>query len=118
MSGGLYWDRVQETSTTTGTGTITLLGAVAGFQAFSAVVPTGTQVYYTITDNTSNWEVGYGVYTLGGTTLSRLKVLESSNANALVNFPAGTYFVFITQPAETVADIAMTIAVRSLTVPQ
>lgn len=91
-------DRVKETTTTTGTGTVTLAGAVSGFQSFS-VIGNGNTTYYTITDGT-NWEVGIGTYTSSGTTLSRDTVLESSNAGALVNFPAGTKDVFVTYPAE------------------
>jgi len=91
-------DRVKETSTTTGTGTLTLAGAVTGFQAFS-VIGDGNTTYYAITDST-DWEVGIGTYTLSGTTLSRDTVLESSNAGSLVNFPAGSKEVFVTYPAE------------------
>jgi hypothetical protein len=93
-------DRVRETSATTGTGTITLAGAVYGYQPFSAV-GNGNQTYYTIFDQTSGaWEVGIGTYTLSGTTLSRTEVLSSSNGGALVNFGAGTKDVFVTYPAE------------------
>ena len=91
-------DRVQETSTTTGTGTITLLGAVSGFQSFSAI-GNGNTTYYAIVLG-SEWEVGLGTYTSSGTTLSRDTVLESSNSGSLVNFSAGTKNVFVTYPAE------------------
>lgn len=113
MSGLRYGDRVQETTTTTGTGILTLLGAVQGSQAFSAVVGTGDQVFYTITDGT-NWEVGRGTYTLAGTTLSRAVVQSSSNGGALVNFPAGTKNVWLDQPASTMADKGMACAIRNL----
>jgi hypothetical protein len=93
-------DRVRETSTTTGTGTITLLGATMGYQAFSAI-GNGNTTYYTIYDSASgDWEVGIGTYTLVGTTLSRTTVLSSSNAGALVPFGVGTKDVFVTYPAE------------------
>jgi hypothetical protein len=93
-------DRVQETTTTLGTGTITLAGAVSGFQSFS-VIGNGNTTYYTIVSQTSNeWEVGIGTYTSSGTTLSRDTVLESSNGGSLVNFSAGTKNVFVTYPAE------------------
>lgn len=92
-------DRVQETTTSTGTGTITLAGAVTGFQSFAAV-GNGNTTFYTIADQSgSNWEVGIGTYTSSGTTLSRSTVLSSSNSGNLVNFGAGTKSVFVTLPA-------------------
>jgi hypothetical protein len=92
-------DRVQETTTTTGTGTVTLLGAVTGFQSFAAIGNANT-TYYTIAGQTgSEWEVGIGTYTASGTTLSRTTVLGSSNAGSLVNFSAGTKNVFCSYPA-------------------
>src|SRR6056297_1464411 len=93
-------DRVRETSTTTGTGTFTLAGAVSGFQPFSEIGD-GNTTYYSIVDAaTGAWEVGIGTYTASGTTLSRDAVLESSNADALVNFSSGTKDVFVTYPAD------------------
>jgi hypothetical protein len=91
-------DRIQETTTTTGTGTLTLLGAVTGYQAFS-VVGNGNTTYYTIASTSSEWEVGIGTYTASGTTLARTTVLASSNAGAAVNLSAGTKNVFVTYPA-------------------
>jgi hypothetical protein len=92
-------DRVKETTTTTGTGTVTLLGASAGFQSFGAVGDANT-TYYTIAGQTgSEWEVGIGTYTSSGTTLSRTTVLSSSNSGSLVNFSAGTKDVFVTYPS-------------------
>jgi len=97
-------DRVKETTTTTGTGTVTLLGASTGFQSFSTIGDTNT-TYYTIAgQTTSEWEVGIGTYTLSGTTLARTTVIASSNAGALVNFSAGTKDVFVTYPAEYTAN--------------
>lgn len=93
-------DRVKETTTTTGTGTVTLLGAVAGFQSFAAVGG-GNTTYYTIAGRTtSEWEAGIGTYTASGTTLARTTVLASSNAGSLVSFSAGTKDVFVTYPAK------------------
>jgi len=93
-------DRVKETTTSTGTGTITLGGASPGFQSF-AVIGNGNVTYYVITDQqTGDWEVGIGTYTSSGTTLSRTTVLESSNAGSLVSFSAGSKDVFVTYPAE------------------
>lgn len=92
-------DRVKETTTTTGTGTVTLLGASTGYQSFS-VVGNANTTYYTIAgQTTSEWEVGIGTYTLSGTTLARTTVLASSNAGSAVNFSAGTKDVFVTYPA-------------------
>lgn len=93
-------DRVRETTTSTGTTTITLAGAVTGFQSFSAVGD-GNFTYYCIAgQGTTEWEVGIGTYTASGTTLSRDTVLSSSNAGSLVPFSAGTKDVFVTYPAE------------------
>jgi len=90
-------DRVQETTTTTGTGTVTLAGAVTGFQDFSAIGD-GNTCYYAITSG-NDWEVGLGTYTASGTTLSRDTILESSNAGSAITL-SGTSNVFVTYPAE------------------
>jgi hypothetical protein len=93
-------DRVQETSTSIGTGTISLAGAVTGYQSF-AVIGNGNTTYYTIADQSgSNWEVGIGTYYSGNTSLARTTILASSNSNAAVLFTAGTKSVFVTYPAE------------------
>lgn len=94
-------DRVQEETTTTGTGAVTLTGAVTGYQSFNAGVGTGNSTYYTIQDMTNNaWEVGIGTYTHSTTSLSRDTVLASSNSGSLVNFGTGTKQVFVTYPAK------------------
>jgi hypothetical protein len=94
-------DRVRETTTTTGTGTISLAGPVSGFQGFSTAIGNANTTYYTIVDAaTGAWEVGLGTYTSSGSTLARTTVLSSSNSDALVPFGAGTKDVFVTQPAE------------------
>jgi len=90
-------DRVQETTTTTGTGTVTLAGAATGYQSFAAVGD-GNSTYYTIAGG-AEWEVGIGTYTSSGTTLSRTTVISSSNSGSLVTFSAGTKNVFVTYPA-------------------
>jgi len=93
-------DRVKETSTTSGTGTLTLAGASDGCQAFS-VLGDGARTQYSIVDTTNNtWETGIGTYTSSGTTLSRDFVFESSNSNNLVNFTSDEKNVFVTMPAE------------------
>jgi hypothetical protein len=95
----VVYDRVQETTTTTGTGSVTLLGAVTGYQSF-AVVGNSNTTYYCIADQGgANWEVGIGTYSTTGPTLARTTVLSSSNAGSLVNFTAGTKTVFVTYPA-------------------
>jgi len=92
-------DRVRETTTTEGTGTINLLGAVTNFETFAANLSNSDTTYYAIVDNTNNdFEVGIGTFTASGTTLAR-SVIASSNSNNLVNFGAGTKEVFITIPA-------------------
>ena len=93
-------DRVQETTTTAGTGTVTLLGAVTGYQSF-AVIGNSNTTYYCIAGlGTAEWEVGIGTYTSSGTTLARTTVLASSNSGSLVVFSAGTKSVFVTYPSE------------------
>jgi hypothetical protein len=92
----VFADRVQETTTTAGTGTITLAGAVAGFQSFSAIGNANT-TYYTII-NGSNWETGVGTYTSAGTTLSRDTVLSSSNSGNKITL-SGTSNVFVSPPS-------------------
>lgn len=76
-------DRVKETTSTTGTGTLTLAGAVGGFDSF-AEIGNGNTTYYSCTDGT-DFEVGVGTYTASGTTLSRDTVLESSGVTASAN---------------------------------
>jgi len=90
-------DRIQETTSTTGTGTYTLAGAKSGFQSF-AVVGDGNTTYYACTDGT-DYEVGIGTYTLSGTTLARTTIIESSNSNAAVNWGAGSKDIFVTLPS-------------------
>lgn len=91
-------NRVQETTTTAGTGTITLAGASAGYQSF-AVIGNGNTTYYTILDGV-NWEVGIGTYTASGTTLSRDTVLSSSASGAKITLSGNTARVFVDYPAE------------------
>lgn len=90
-------DRVQETTNTTGTGTLTLAGAVAGYQSFAAI-GNGNTTYYTILSGTA-WENGIGTYTSAGTTLARTTILSSSNSNAAINVGAGAS-VFATYPSK------------------
>lgn len=90
-------DRVQETTTTTGTGTFTLAGAKTGFQSF-ANIGDGNDTYYCCTDGT-DYEVGIGTYTASGTTLTRTTILDSTNGGSAVNWSAGSRDIFCTMPA-------------------
>ena len=93
-------DRVKETTATTGTGTLTLAGALTGFQSFSSALSDGDTTYYAIFESsTGEWEVGLGTFTASGTTLARTTVLASSNSGSAVNLTAGSAEVFITEPA-------------------
>lgn len=101
----IFADRVKETATTTGTGDITLAGAVTGFRGFNAAFGTGVVFDYCIeaVDGSGvpsgDWEVGRGRLS-ASTTLVRERVYSSSNANALVNFGAGTKNVFCVLAAQ------------------
>tara|TARA_R110002020_G_scaffold392885_1_gene603187 strand:+ start:255 stop:1544 length:1290 start_codon:yes stop_codon:yes gene_type:complete len=94
-------DRVKETSTTTGTGTLNLSGAVSGFQTFVAGVGNGNTTYYAIVNrDEAEWETGLGTVTDASTdTLARTTVIASSNSDSAVDFSAGTKDVFVTLPA-------------------
>jgi hypothetical protein len=94
----VVYDRVQETTTTSGTGSVTLLGAVSGFQSFAVVGNTNT-TYYTIT-NDAQWEVGIGTYSTSGPTLARTTVLSNSNGNTTPITLSGLSQVFVTYTAE------------------
>ena len=91
-------DRVQETTTTTGTGNITLAGAVTGYETFQINFALNENVFYCIDDGAGNWEIGTG-HLSATTTLVRDVVLSSSNSDTLVSFGAGTKNVFNTLPA-------------------
>ena len=95
-------DRVKETTTSTGTGTINLAGAATGFEDFVSAVGDGNTCYYAILDaNGSAWEVGIGTVTDAATdTLSRDTILESSNNDNAISLTSGTHTVFLTYPAD------------------
>lgn len=99
-----YADRVKETTTTTGTGTLALAGAVTGFQSFAAIGD-GHSCVYCIDSGGSEWEVGVGTYTSSGTTLSRTTVIASSNSGSLVSFSAGSKEVYVTKAARNVGGL-------------
>jgi hypothetical protein len=93
-------DRVKETTTTTGTGAITLAGAEVNFVAFSSVLSDGDTTYYAIVDDSNqDFEVGLGTYATSGNTLTRTTVLASSNGGSAVDLSAGSKEVFINYPA-------------------
>lgn len=93
-------DRVKETTTTTGTGNLTLGGAVTGFQAFSAVCANNDTFFYAIyADGSSEYEVGLGTYVSATPAIARTSVIESSNSDNAVDFSSGTKHVIITSIA-------------------
>lgn len=89
-------NRVKETSSTSGSGVITLAGASDGYQAFSSVLSSGDSTYYTIT-NANNWEVGIGTYQ--NSTLSRDTILSSSNSDNPINLVSQST-IFVAYPSE------------------
>lgn len=103
-------DRVKETSTTTGTVTLELAGAVQDFETFVSGVGAGNKTYYSIINSgTGEFEVGIGTVTdATPDTLSRDTIISSSNSDALVNFSAGTKTVFCTLPASRTPSAGMT----------
>ncbi len=103
-------DRVKETSTTTGTGTIDLAGAETGYESFVAGIGTTNTTYYAIELNSAGeWEVGIGTVTdAAPDTLSRDTIITSSNSDSAVNFSAGTKNVFCTLPAKRTVSPVMT----------
>ena len=99
-------DRVKETSTTAGTGTVVLAGASPGYQSFAVIGNTNT-TFYTIADQGggTNWEVGIGTYYSGNLSLARTTILASSNSNTAVSFGSNTKDVFVTYPADLAGPI-------------
>ena len=103
-------DRVKETSTTAGTVTQELSGAVTGFEGFVAGIGNTNTTYYCISHTTADeWEVGVGTVTdATPDTLSRDTVISSSNGDAKVNFTAGIKDVFCTEPTSKTMEMLMT----------
>ena len=119
-------DRVKETSTTEGTGTLNLAGASQDFESFVSGIGTGNQTFYCISHigaSPAEFEVGIGTVTdATPDTLSRQTVLSSSNSDALVNFTAGTKDVFCTMPAARMPSPSMSaqdfVSTHSATISQ
>ena len=102
-------DRVKETTTTTGTGAVSLGGAVTGFETFAAGVGNSNTTYYAIVHQTANeFEVGLGTLNGDSSTITRTTVISSSNSDSAVNFSSGTKDVFCTFPASKTMDMVLT----------
>jgi hypothetical protein len=100
-----FYDRVKETTTSTSTGNITLLGAVTQFVSFSSRFAIGVPFCYCIVGQTgSEWETGLGTLS-SSNTLVRTTTLESSNSDSPVNFSAGTKDVFVTISGDRMDEI-------------
>ena len=93
-------DRVKETTTTTGTGVLTLGGAVTGCETFGTGIGNSNTTYYAVTlPASAEFEVGLGTLNSDSTTITRTTVISSSNSDSAVNFSAGTKTIFCTMPA-------------------
>ena len=104
-------DRVKETTTTTGTGAVTLGGTATGFQTFAAGIGNSNTCYYAIVHQTANeWETGLGTLNGDSSTLTRTAVYESTNSDSAEDFAAGTKDVFCTLPASKTPSQILTTA--------
>lgn len=102
---GQVVDRAKETTTTTGTGTLALAGAVTQFRSFNDALGVGPDAYYTLLDaNGTAWETGRG-YLSDSTHWVRDAVHASSNAGAAINLSSGTHTIFITATEDLFGDI-------------
>lgn len=101
MAGPVFYDRIKETTTTTGSGDFTLGGAMASFRAFSTAGSSGTYCFYTAFGGTE-WETGLGMIK-STTALERTNVYSSSQSNVKVNFSAGIKPIFLDEPAATMS---------------
>lgn len=114
-----FYDRVLETTTTTGTGNISLAGAPANYVTFGSVLANAATCCYIIVDNTNSaWECGVGTYNTSGNTLSRTAVTASSSAGSAVNLAAGTKQVFVAATASFLTKVPQTNASNTFTQSQ
>lgn len=111
MAGPLIADRVKESTTTTGTGTLSLAGAASGFRTFVAGIGSGNTCYYALVHRTANeWEVGVGTVTSGSPdTLARTSVVAGTNGASAVSLSAGTKDVFVSLIAPKLTAFALTL---------
>ena len=110
-------DRVKQTTTTTGTGTVTFASAVTGFETFAQGIGNSNTTYYAIFNGgTAEFEVGLGTLNANSTTLTRSSIISSSNSDGAVNFSSGTKDVFCTLPA-TIANLPNPVEYGSASVP-
>lgn len=106
-------DRVRETTTTTGTGNLTLAGAATGFVTFHSVFGTNAPVNYVVSSSGgAEFEEGSG-YLSDSTTLVRERIHRSSNSNSAVSFSSGTKDVFCDVFARDISTIGITVAMRA-----
>src|SRR5688572_33038860 len=107
------FDRVKETSVSTGTGNLALDGAAVKYLAISDRYADEAFFFYTVEHaSLDEWEVGYGSYEATGNELVRVEVIASSNADALVNFTAGGVTIFITAPGSQINVVPGTFQAR------
>ena len=103
-------NRAKMSTSTTGTGTITLGSAESGYQTFAAAGITNGQTVRYVVEDGSNFEIGSGTYTSSGTTLTR-SVTESSNSDNAIVLSGGAK-VFL---SATVADLYINDGASTLT---
>lgn len=99
MVAPIFRDRVEEATSTTGTGNLALTGAAIGARSFNAAVPNGATIEFCTDNGAADWEIARGVF-VSPSTLTRDTVLSSSNSGNLVSFGAGTKAVFLIVSAE------------------
>lgn len=102
---GTVVDRAKETTTTTGTGTLALAGAVTAFRTINDALGVGPDAYYTLLDaNGTAWETGRG-YLSDSTHWVRESVHKSTNSDAAINLSSGTHTIFITATEDLFGDL-------------